>query len=56
MTINYVVTPRFSRRLLIISHFQPLTEKVYILDIRKSARRDYCMMIILQDFDLSQWF
>ena len=42
---NDVVTARFSRCMLVVSRFQPLTELFYILDTRESARRNYCMMI-----------
>ena len=35
---NDVVTPRFSRCMLIGSRSQPLTELFYILDTRQSAR------------------
>ena len=38
LTNNDVITPRFSRRMLIGSRFHPLTGLFYILDTHQSAR------------------
>ena len=54
ITINDVVTSRFSWCILSVSRFQPLMELFYILDTRESTRSNYCMMICLHNIML--WY
>ena len=53
---NDILTPRFSRCILIVFCFQPLTELFYILDTRESAQWNCGMILRLQDFPSWQWF
>ena len=50
ISVNDVVTPRFSRCMLIVSRLQLLTELYYMPNIRESARGNYRMRIGLEDF------
>ena len=56
ISINHVVSPRFSRCRLIVSCFKTLAELFHKPHTRELARWNYCIMVDPQDFLVRHWF